>query len=79
MSNLPNADIRTKDGGQPVPSNSKVPLTCWICGRTVSLETCVIDEHGIAVHEECSVVQLRRSPQAVSPVKALPVKIQPAK
>ena len=27
--------------------------TCWICGKTVHLETCKADEHGKAVHEEC--------------------------
>ena len=26
---------------------------CWICGRSVSLESCKIDENGNAVHEEC--------------------------
>ncbi len=26
---------------------------CWICGKAVDLESCVIDEHGLAVHEIC--------------------------
>jgi hypothetical protein len=26
---------------------------CWICGKPVSLENCKVDEHGLAVHEEC--------------------------
>jgi hypothetical protein len=26
---------------------------CWICGKTVALETCKIDEYGKAVHEAC--------------------------
>lgn len=26
---------------------------CWICGKLVSLEQCKIDEHGMAVHEDC--------------------------
>lgn len=26
---------------------------CWICGKSVPLEECKIDEHGLAVHEEC--------------------------
>ena len=26
---------------------------CWICGRSISLESCKVDEHGNAVHEEC--------------------------
>jgi hypothetical protein len=38
-----------------MPTNAKLPLTCWICGTAVSLESCMIDEHGMAVHEDCSV------------------------
>src|SRR5260370_34646870 len=38
-----------------MPTNAKLPLACWICGSPVSLESCVIDEHGMAVHEVCSV------------------------
>jgi hypothetical protein len=26
---------------------------CWICGKPIDLETCVTDEHGVAVHEIC--------------------------
>ena len=26
---------------------------CWICGKSVELEVCVTDEHGLAVHEVC--------------------------
>lgn len=29
---------------------------CWICGKVVSLEECKVDEHGLAVHEDCYVV-----------------------
>jgi ribosome-binding protein aMBF1 (putative translation factor) len=31
----------------------KASRTCWICGKTVDLEACVIDEHGLAVHQVC--------------------------
>lgn len=31
---------------------------CWICGGQVRLEACVIDEQGLAVHEECYVRKL---------------------
>jgi hypothetical protein len=31
---------------------------CWICGKTMPLEACKIDEHGRAVHEECCVSRL---------------------
>ena len=29
------------------------PITCWICGKTVDLNTCKTDERGLAVHEPC--------------------------
>ena len=31
---------------------------CWICGKAIRLETCVTDEHGCAVHEDCYVAKL---------------------
>jgi hypothetical protein len=31
---------------------------CWICGKSVSLESCKADEWGNAVHEECQVVRI---------------------
>jgi hypothetical protein len=34
-------------------------LTCWICGKALSLESCKIDEHGQPVHEECYVAVVR--------------------
>lgn len=33
-------------------------LTCWLCGRAVSLENCKTDEYGEAVHEECYVARI---------------------
>jgi len=38
-------------------SNPKL-LSCWICGMPVSLEACMIDEHGMAVHEDCCVAKI---------------------
>ncbi len=40
------------------------PKTCWICGKAVPLEDCKIDEHRLAVHENCYVarVQLEKRP-----------------
>jgi hypothetical protein len=35
-----------------------LPKICWICGKAVSLETCAVDEHGMAVHENCYVAKL---------------------
>jgi ribosome-binding protein aMBF1 (putative translation factor) len=39
------------------------PLTraCWLCGKAVKLEDCKIDEHGLAVHEDCYVVRVALS------------------
>ena len=34
-------------------SQFKHTYCCWICGNAVDLETCNIDEHGMAVHEDC--------------------------
>jgi hypothetical protein len=57
-------------------SASKLPLTCWICGMVVSLEACMVDEHGMAVHEECSVgrISARRN---LFPLSKLPAKPRP--
>jgi hypothetical protein len=41
-----------------VAASSKLPQVCWICGKMVSLESCMIDEHGLAVHEDCSVAKI---------------------
>lgn len=27
---------------------------CWICGKDVTLEHCVVDEHGLSVHVSCN-------------------------
>jgi ribosome-binding protein aMBF1 (putative translation factor) len=32
-----------------------LPRSCWMCGRTIRLDDCKIDEHGMAVHEDCYV------------------------
>ena len=34
-------------------SQFKHPYCCWISGNKVDLETCNIDEHGMAVHGDC--------------------------
>ena len=34
------------------------PYCCWICGNEVDLKTCNIDEHGMAVHEDCYFVKV---------------------
>jgi hypothetical protein len=46
-------------GSSSQPNNSALGIdfqpvtTCWICSKSVSLETCNIDEQGRAVHGEC--------------------------
>ncbi len=34
------------------------PRLCWICGKAVRLEDCKVDEHGLAVHENCYVAKV---------------------
>jgi hypothetical protein len=41
-------------------ANQSVLPVCWICGKALSLEECKVDEHGQAVHEECSVELLSK-------------------
>jgi hypothetical protein len=36
--------------------------TCWICGNSVDLETCIIDQ-GLPVHPECHAKELRQKTQ----------------
>ena len=36
----------------------KKPHFCWICGNTVDLETCKVDEYGMAVHGECDFLRV---------------------
>lgn len=44
---------------EPVAATATYIGVCWICDRTVSLETCKIDEHGNAMHEECYLACIR--------------------
>ena len=39
-------------------SQVKHPYCCWICGNEVDLKTCNIDEHGMAIHEDCYFVKV---------------------
>ena len=36
----------------------RATLTCWICGKPVEVESCKIDEHGQAMHEDCYIAKL---------------------
>jgi hypothetical protein len=55
-----------------VAANSRLPRVCWICGRVVSLESCIIDEHGLAVHEECAVAKIASRANPSAPQTKLP-------
>lgn len=45
-------------------------ITCWICGKQVSLHNCKIDERGHAVHEECYVARMKLEAEARRPAGA---------
>ena len=34
------------------------PRCCWICGKSVQVEECKVDEHGLPVHEDCYAAKL---------------------
>jgi hypothetical protein len=34
---------------------------CWICGKSLALEDCKVDEHGLPVHDNCYVAKVSRS------------------
>jgi hypothetical protein len=57
-----------------VASGSKAPVACWICGKAVSLEACVVDEHGMAVHENCSVAKIASKAKSSPPQEKGPPK-----
>ena len=50
---------------------SSKPFACWVCGKTVQLENCKVDEHGLPVHAACYVVRValasRKAQTADSP------------
>jgi hypothetical protein len=37
-----------------------LPRTCWMCGKTVRLDDCSVDEQGRAVHKGCYVAKVTR-------------------
>ena len=43
---------------------------CWICGKTLSLETCNTDEHGNPVHERCYAAKLALDWMLKRPIQA---------
>jgi hypothetical protein len=40
---------------------------CWICGSSIALEDCKVDEHGLPVHGNCYVAKLARWKKNTSP------------
>jgi len=59
-------------------SVSRVSITCWICERSVLLESCVVDEHGMAVHEDCSVAKIESHAKASTPQRKRLPRSQPS-
>jgi hypothetical protein len=51
---------------KPLTKSTPLPITCWICRRSIRLEERKIDEHGFSVHEDCYVATVRSAQQAVS-------------
>ena len=41
-----------------MPPLLRATPNCWICRKPVELESCKIDEHGQAVHEDCYLAKL---------------------
>lgn len=48
------------------PLITPLPITCWICGRSIRLEECKIDEHGFSVHQDCYAATASSVQQALS-------------
>jgi hypothetical protein len=46
---------------------SDLVITCPVCGKTVQLETCKVDERGQALHPDCAVAHLVSTAQANKP------------
>ena len=46
---------------------SSFSTICWLCGKSLALESCKTDEHGHAIHESCQVLRLAlaKPPQSV--------------
>lgn len=50
---------RFNEHRRPNMATSRTPVhLCWICGNDVPLEKSKIDEHGLAVHQECYIRRL---------------------
>jgi hypothetical protein len=41
-----------------------VPQTCWVCGESIRLEECKVDEYGLPVHERCYLAKVTLSRKA---------------
>lgn len=44
-----------------------VPQTCWVCGESIRLEECKVDEHGLPVHERCYLAKVALSRKGTIP------------
>jgi hypothetical protein len=56
------------------PPDAKVTKFCWVCGKDVSLEKCITDEHGLTVHEQCLVKRKKPNSDSARPQPDLATK-----
>ena len=61
----PSAIAADRTKKQIQTSQPKHTYCCWICGNEVDLETCNVDEHGMAVHEDCYFATLALASQSM--------------
>lgn len=54
-------------------SQFKHPYCCWISGNKVDLETCNIDEHGMAVHGDCYFAKVALATESMRPTVRKPI------
>jgi hypothetical protein len=52
---------------------------CWICGNTVDLETCKVDEHGMPVHGDCYFLKVALASESMVPKPAHRIQPQSAR
>jgi hypothetical protein len=59
--------------------SSHTTQDCWICGTFVSPDSCQVDEHGKAVHEQCYAARLALERASAEWVLQNPDKIDAAR
>jgi hypothetical protein len=46
-------------------------LACWLCGKSVDLNICKIDEHGLPVHERCCTARVALKEKSLESANAI--------